>query len=124
MKILSVDDSAMIRKIIARSISVLGFDLLEAGNGVEALDVLEKNYTETDLILLDWNMPEMDGFETLQRIKADDRFKHIPVMMVTTEVERSNVIKAIQAGAKNYLSKPFTPEDLTTKIMETMGLGL
>ncbi|HPQ68711.1 MAG TPA: response regulator [bacterium] len=124
MKILSVDDSAMIRKIIARSISVLGFDLLEASNGVEALAVLEDSYTETDLILLDWNMPEMDGFETLQRIKADDRFKNIPVMMVTTEVERSNVIKAIQAGAKNYLSKPFTPEDLTTKIMETMGLGL
>jgi len=124
MKILSVDDSAMIRKIISRSISVLGFDLLEAGNGVEALAVLAEHYTETDLILLDWNMPEMDGFETLQRIKADERFKHIPVMMVTTEVERANVIKAIQAGAKNYLSKPFTPEDLTTKIMETMGLGL
>ena len=123
MKILSVDDSAMIRKIISRSISVLGFELLEAGNGVEALEVLEQHYSELSLILLDWNMPEMDGFTALQRIKADERFKDIPVMMVTTEVERSNVVKAIQAGAKNYLSKPFTPEDLTTKIMETMGLG-
>ncbi|NLH47488.1 MAG: response regulator [Myxococcales bacterium] len=124
MKILSVDDSRMIRRLIGSAISVMGFDVLEAGDGKQALAVLETEYPNVGLIMLDWNMPEMDGYECLVAIKADERFKHIPVMMCTTESERENVIKAIKAGAKSYVSKPFTPEDLVTKIMECLGQGL
>lgn len=123
MMILSVDDSAMIRKIIGRSVEVIGFQVLEAANGVQALELLKTHHTDISLILLDWNMPEMDGITTLQHLKADERFRKIPVMMVTTESERTNVVRAIQAGAKNYLNKPFTPEDLTAKIMESLGMG-
>lgn len=123
MAILAVDDSRIMRRLISGAIEVLGYEMLEAGNGVEALEVLEKSHEEIDLILLDWNMPEMDGFTALQKIQEDERFKNIPVMMVTTESERENMVKAIQAGAKNYLSKPFTQEDLTSKIAECLGMG-
>ena len=124
MKIMSVDDSRMIRRLIGSAVSVVGFEMLEAGNGKQALEILETEYANVGLIMLDWNMPEMDGYECLLAIKADERFKHIPVMMCTTESERENVIKAIKAGAKSYVSKPFTPEDLVTKIMECLGQGL
>jgi two-component system, chemotaxis family, chemotaxis protein CheY len=124
MKVLSVDDSRMIRRLIGSAISVMGFEVLEAGDGKQALAVLETEYPNVGLVMLDWNMPEMDGYECLVAIKADERFKHIPVMMCTTESERENVIKAIQAGAKSYVTKPFSPEDLVTKIMECLGQGL
>ena len=81
-------------------------------------------FWQIKLILLDLNMPEMNGFETLDAIKADDRFKNIPVMMVTTEPEKSNISKAISRGAKHYITKPFTQEDLATRIAECLGLGL
>jgi two-component system chemotaxis response regulator CheY len=124
MKILSVDDSAIMRKIIRSSSDVLGFDFLEAENGQVALDILETEYKDIGLILLDWNMPVMDGFSTLKALKADSRFAHIPVMMVTTEGEKTNIVEAVKAGAKHYLVKPFTPEDLTTRIMECVGLAV
>ncbi|MBP1627981.1 MAG: response regulator receiver protein [Holophagaceae bacterium] len=120
-KILSVDDSATMRRIIGRAVSVLGFDFLEAENGLQALEVMEKNLDGLDLVILDVNMPEMDGFETLRRIKTDPRFKNIPVMMVTTESDRARIIEAIQAGAANYLTKPFSQEDLATKIAAILG---
>jgi len=120
-KILSVDDSATMRRIIGRAVSVLGFDFLEAENGLQALSLLEKEASTLDLIILDVNMPEMDGFETLTRIKADGRFKNIPVMMVTTESDRARIVQAIQAGAVNYLTKPFNQEDLASKIAQCMG---
>ena len=121
-KILSVDDSAIMRKIIRGSSDVLGFDFLEAENGEQALAVLSDQYPDVSLILLDWNMPVMDGFQTLKALKADSRFSGIPVMMVTTEGERTNIIEAVKAGAKHYLVKPFTPEDLTARILECVGV--
>jgi two-component system chemotaxis response regulator CheY len=124
MKVLSVDDSAIIRKIIRGSAEVLGLEFLEAGDGAEALDVLSAEYNNVGLILLDWNMPVMDGFTTLKTLKNDDRFKEIPVMMVTTEAERTNIVQAIQTGAKHYLIKPFTPEDLMSKMLECMGTAI
>lgn len=124
MKILTVDDSRMIRVIIKNTVKGLGYDVLEASNSEEALKVLEKDYSEIGLILLDWNMPGMNGFELLKIIKSNPDYKNIPTMMVTTEGERANVIMAIQVGAENYLTKPFTPEDLSTKILECLGLGL
>ncbi|WP_303674862.1 response regulator [Vampirovibrio chlorellavorus] len=124
MKVLSVDDSAIIRKIIRGSAETLGLDFLEAGDGQEALNLLDNEYPDVSLILLDWNMPVMDGFTTLQYLKADERFKSIPVMMVTTEAERANIVRAIQAGAKHYLVKPFSPEDLMTTMLECLGGSL
>ncbi len=124
MKILSADDSGMIRRVIRNAINVLGFEFLEASDGQEALKILEKEYMNVAMVLLDWNMPILDGLEVLKRIKNDRRFRDIPVMMVTTEVERGKVVEAISAGAKNYIMKPFSHEDLIAKIMQTLGMGV
>ncbi len=124
MIVLSVDDSSIMRKIIRSGVDRLGFDFLEAENGVVALELLEAHYPEIGLILLDWNMPDKDGYTTLEEIKQDDRFKHIPVMMVTTEAERANIIRALKAGATHYVTKPFSMEDLLTKMMECLGMGV
>ena len=122
-KVLSVDDSGVMRRIIGRTVDVLGYGFLEASNGLEALEVIAKNHEEIALIILDVNMPEMDGFELLAKLKADPVYKPIPVMMLTTESERGKIIQAIQAGAVNYICKPFQQEDLTVKIAESLGEG-
>ena len=122
--ILSVDDSAIVRKIIRSSVEVLRFELLEASDGMEALTVLEKKYNDIKLILLDWNMPGMNGMDFLKAIKSHSFYKHIPVMMITTESEKESIIKAVQAGVNNYLLKPFKTEELTKKIMESLGKGI
>lgn len=124
MKLLTVDDSAMVRKIISDAAAVIGFEALEAATGEEAMQILQKEGNNVSLVLLDWNMPGMNGLEVLQKIKADPVINKIPVMMVTTESERKNIIKAIQQGASNYLSKPFAPEDLITKMMNSLGMEL
>ncbi|MEL7597803.1 MAG: response regulator [Clostridiaceae bacterium] len=123
MKILSVDDSAIIRKIMKMAVEVIEYEFMEAADGEEALKVIEQEYKDIALILLDWNMPGIDGFELLKKLKSEDKFKHIPVMMVTTESEKLNIIKAIQAGASHYVIKPFTMEEVTKKILEALGRG-
>lgn len=120
-KILAVDDSSIVRKIIKNSVDALYFDLLEASDGTDALDVLEKQHENIQLILLDWNMPGMNGFDFLLNVKSNRFYKNIPVMMITTEGEKGNIIKAIQAGVNNYLLKPFKTNELTKKITETLG---
>ncbi|HYE82408.1 MAG TPA: response regulator [Clostridia bacterium] len=120
-KILSVDDSSVIRKIVRSSVEVLNYSLLEASSGDEALSILLKEHEYIRLILLDWNMPGMNGLEFLKLIKKDNLYRNIPVMMVTTEGEKGNIIKAVQAGVSNYLLKPFTSEELTKKIMQCIG---
>ncbi len=122
-KILAVDDSKMMLRILSGAIEMLGYEPLKATNGKEALEVLKEHSGEIVLILLDWNMPEMNGFETLKALKEEDAYQTIPVMMVTTESEQKNVIQAIQFGAKHYLTKPFSQQDLVTRIMECLGLG-
>lgn len=114
-RFLVVDDMSTMRKIIRTILNQLGYtNVDEAENGKEALAKLRGgNY---DFVLLDWNMPEMDGFETLKQIRSDDRIKHIPVIMVTAEAKKENVLAAVQAGANNYIVKPFTPETLKEKI--------
>jgi len=124
MRILSVDDSAATRKFIKKAIDVLGFDFLEAGDGIEGLEVLERENGRIDLILLDRHMPEMDGMEMLEAIKSNELYKHIPVTMVTVELERDEIHKAIEKGAKNYLVKPFSQENLIGKIMESLEMEL
>lgn len=120
-KILSVDDSATMRRMVGRVVATLGLELLEAAHGLEALEVLRRNPGEVALVVLDVNMPELDGEQTLLEIKRDPLLQGIPVMMLTTESERTRVLGFIQAGAANYLMKPFTPEDLSTKIAGCLG---
>lgn len=124
MRLLSVDDSKTIRDIIHTVAEVLGFDFLEAENGQDGIRVLEQENGAVDLILLDWNMPVMDGMTMLRTIKADERFKQIPVTMVTTEIERHKVIEAIRVGARNYVMKPFSQESLVSKILESLNMGI
>jgi two-component system chemotaxis response regulator CheY len=123
MKVLSVDDVLLIRKLTGKVVEALGGELLEASDGMEALAVLEKCNGNVDLIILDWNMPKMNGYDFLSHIKNDDKFRHIPVIMCTTEGEKDKIIRAIQAGARNYLVKPFSEQDLAKKIMDCLGLG-
>ncbi len=116
MRALVIDDSKAIRAIIGKHLRGLGFEVFEADNGIDALVELKK-MGGADLCLLDWNMPEMDGFEFLRRLRADDEFSEIRVMMVTTESEMSQVAKALEAGANEYLMKPFTKEALLEKLV-------
>jgi two-component system chemotaxis response regulator CheY len=95
-------------------------DTVEAENGMEAYNKLLKHKDEIKLVLLDWNMPEINGFDLLTKIKGDDELKQIPVMMVTTEGQKKSTVAAIRAGADNYLIKPFSVEELQVKIIECL----
>lgn len=123
MKILIVDDSSTMRRILKNCLTQLGHeDLLEAADGMEAQKVIEGN-KDIALALVDWNMPNMNGYELLQLIKSKDDMKHIKVIMVTTEAEKTNVVMAIKAGASNYAIKPFTPEIIAEKIASVINKG-
>lgn len=118
MKILLVDDSKTMRNIQKRVLAELGpTEFFEANDGVEALALVDKD--TFDLILVDWNMPNMDGITFLRRFRAAG--KKTPLIMVTTEVEKSRILDAIKAGANNYVVKPFTPETLLEKVRLTLS---
>jgi len=121
MKLLVVDDSSIIRKIIKATADVLQMETEEAQDGIEALEKLSAHYENIDLVLLDWNMPEMSGYDVLVEIKGNEKLRHIPVMMVTTEGQKNNIVAAVRAGADNYLTKPFTVEELESRILECVG---
>ncbi|GAB6072366.1 chemotaxis response regulator CheY [Venenivibrio stagnispumantis] len=115
IKILTVDDMATMRRIIKSILNQLGYNNVdEAENGKDALSKLKQN--KYDLVLLDWNMPEMDGITLLKEIRNDPQLKDIPVIMVTAEAKKENVLLAIQSGANNYIVKPFTAETLKEKL--------
>ena len=120
-KILFADDSPVIKKMVKRTIESIGFEMLEAGDGKEALAVLDQSVENIVLVISDWNMPNMNGFELLTSIKGNGRLKHIPVLMLTTEGEKANINKAIQAGAANYMLKPFAAQDLLKKVNQCLG---
>jgi two-component system chemotaxis response regulator CheY len=122
MKVLVVDDSAIMRKVIEQILEMLGHEAVPAANGVEAFERL-KEHDDVQLILLDWNMPEMNGIEFLRAVKDRPGLAKIPVIMLTTESERRKMIEAIEAGAKHYLTKPFQPETLATKILQCVETG-
>lgn len=115
MKALVVDDSSATRFIIARMLREIGCSVVEAENGEVALDVLGQNQDAT-FALIDWNMPVMNGFDLVQAIRQQSNYDDVKVMMVTTETEMTQVVKAIEAGANEYLMKPFTKEMLLGKI--------
>jgi len=115
--VLIVDDSAAIRKILQRMLGQAGFSLgkvLEAGDGVEALEKM-KNET-VNLVLSDINMPNMDGIQLLSELKANPEFKHVPVIMITTEGGEAKVMEAVQLGAAGYVRKPFTADQIKEKL--------
>jgi len=116
-RFLVVDDFSTMRSIVRNLLKELGFmNVQEAGDGVEALAKLR---AETfDFVVTDWNMPNMTGIELLQAIRADAKLKHLPVLMVTAEARRDNIIMAAQAGASGYVVKPFTAATLDEKLMK------
>ena len=116
-RILIVDDSSVMRKIIERSLRQAGLDqaeVVEAGNGIEALAAV--NEGQFDLILSDINMPAMDGIEFLRQLSTVESAKGTPVVMVTTEGSESRVVEAISIGAKGYIRKPFTPDQIKERV--------
>lgn len=119
--IITVDDSSTMRRIIKNTLTKLGFsNVLEAGNGVEGLDVLAKN--DVDLIITDWNMPEMDGLTFVKTLRAKDEYKETPILMVTTEAAKEDILTALRSGVNNYVVKPFTPDTLQEKVNKLLGL--
>lgn len=118
MKALVVDDSLTIRRIVVKALTMVGInDATEAGDGMEAVKAATE--TEFDLILLDWNMPKMSGIDALRALRQAG--KKTPVIMVTTEAEKSRVIEAIKTGANDYLIKPFSPDQLAAKVKGVLG---
>ena len=116
MKALVVDDSRAMRAILSRHLKELGFEVHEAKSGLDALMVLHK-VGGVELAMVDWNMPEMDGFEFLRRVRSESEYDEVRIMMVTTESEMSQVQVALEAGANEYLMKPFDREALLEKLL-------
>ena len=117
MKILLVDDSRTIRNIQKNVLNQLGYtDILEAEDGVQALALFDEH--SPDLALVDWNMPKMDGITLVRKIRESGN--KIPLIMCTTEAEKSRILEAIKAGVNNYIVKPFTVDSLGEKITQTL----
>lgn len=118
MKALVVDDSLTIRRIVIKALGMVGIsETAEAADGTEALEALKKE--QFDVVLLDWNMPKLTGIETLRAMREGGN--KTPVIMVTTEAEKSRVIEAIKTGANDYLIKPFAPDQLAAKVKGIMA---
>jgi two-component system chemotaxis response regulator CheY len=119
---LVVDDSRTIRMILRRVLAEENFEVLEAGNGREALQVLDASPAPVSLVLADWNMPEMNGLELVKQLRSRPEMSSVKVIMVTTEAETEHVVAALEAGANEYVMKPFTKEILKQKL-EMIGVA-
>jgi two-component system chemotaxis response regulator CheY len=115
MRALVIDDSRTVRIIIGKILREIGVEVLEAGNGREALEQLERN-PDVELLLVDWNMPEMNGFDFLRAVRAQRAYDGVRVLMVTSESQSEQVVKAMSAGANEYLMKPFNKDVLVAKL--------
>ena len=123
MKLLVVDDSSTMRRIIKNTLARLGYkDVLEGADGIEGWEQMNTN-PDIDMLITDWNMPEMNGLELVKKVRGDDRFKDTPIIMVTTEGGKAEVITALKAGVNNYIVKPFTPQVLKEKLSAVMGIS-
>jgi two-component system chemotaxis response regulator CheY len=115
MKVLVVDDFATMRRILRNILKQIGFtNISEADDGKTALKELKKE--KFDLVLCDWNMPEMTGIDLLNTVKSDEQLKQIPFVMVTAEAQKENIVEAVKAGVNNYIVKPFTAETVNEKL--------
>jgi len=117
MKVLIIDDFATMRRILKNVLRQVGFtNIIEADDGKTALKELNKE--KVDLILCDWNMPEMPGIDLLRHVRSDDDLKDIPFVMVTAEAQKENILEAVKAGVNNYVVKPFTAETINEKLQK------
>ena len=122
MKILVVDDSSTMRRIIKNTLARLDHkDIIEGADGLEGWTALDAN-PDVEMLITDWNMPEMNGLELVKKVRADSRFTELPIIMVTTEGGKSEVIVALKAGVNNYIVKPFTPQILKEKLAAVFGV--
>ena len=115
MRVLVIDDSRAIRMILKKTLVGLGAEVVEAGHGAEAMDHLDGGQ-RFELALVDWNMPEMNGYEFVKACRSNDAYANMKICMVTTETETAQVVKALEAGANEYIMKPFTKEALQEKL--------
>ncbi len=115
IKFLAVDDSPTMRRIVVNTLKRIGYDdVIEAANGKDAL---AKLYSEkVDVVITDWNMPEMNGLEFVKAVKSDDNFKDLPILMITTRGVKDDILEAMRAGVSSYIVKPFSPQTLKSKI--------
>jgi len=115
MRVLIVDDFATMRRILKNILKQIGFkNISEADNGKTALKELKNE--RFDLVLCDWNMPEMPGIELLNQVRSDEQLKGIPFVMVTAEAKKENILEAVKAGVSSYIVKPFTAETVSEKL--------
>lgn len=120
MKALVIDDSRVMRRIVGNILTEVGFEILEAENGQVALDTLEAN-DDVTLCCIDWNMPVMTGFEFIVAARKRAEWRNVTLMMITTEGEQDQIVRALAAGAHEYVIKPFTPEVIVDKL-QFLGL--
>ncbi len=116
--IITVDDSSTMRRIIKNTLQKLGFEhVLEAENGVEF-------WRARDLypLFTDWNMPEMDGLTYVKTVRSKDQYKETPILMITTEAAKEDILTALRSGVNNYVVKPFTPDTLQEKVFKLLGI--
>lgn len=124
MKLLVVDDSSTMRRIIKNTLSRLGYtEILEAEDGAKAWEIMSDKNSGVGILITDWNMPEMNGLELVKKVRGEERYKDCPIIMVTTEGGKSEVITALKAGVNNYIVKPFTPQVLKEKLEAVLGVN-
>jgi two-component system chemotaxis response regulator CheY len=116
MKAIVADDSQVMRMIIEKIVRSIGYEAVHAGNGQEVLSILEKGSGDIGLILLDWNMPVLNGIQVLDQLRKRFPSWDVPILMVSTESEEEKVKQALDAGASGYISKPFTSEVLAAEV--------
>ena len=115
MRALVIDDSRAMRRIVSAALEGFGYETRQAGHGREALDVLEEGYLP-DLACVDWNMPVMDGLQFVSAVRSNPAYRSVTLMMVTTESEHGQIVRALAAGAHEYLIKPFTADAVGDKL--------
>ncbi|GAB3356138.1 response regulator [Modestobacter lapidis] len=115
MRALVIDDSRAMRRIVGSILEDFGYETRQAGHGREALDVLEEGYLP-DLACVDWNMPVMDGLQFVSAVRSNPAYRSVTLMMVTTESEHGQIVRALAAGAHEYMIKPFTADAMRDKL--------
>ncbi len=115
-KALVVDDSRAVRMILSKTLKEIGYEVREAANGREALDIIEAERTALNLVLADWNMPEINGLDLLKTVRKNPALASLVIVMVTTETEIDQMATALEAGANEYVMKPFTRDILLEKL--------
>lgn len=119
--VLVVDDSYTMRRIIKNILEKIGMGTIhEASNGKEALEILNRG--GVDILITDWNMPEMDGLALVKAVRSSDKFGKLPILMVTTENAKDDILNALRSGVDNYAVKPFTQEVIEEKVSKLLGI--